>query len=280
MRTLLAALLAALAFALAGCTDADAGSLATSGGGAAPGVAASYTDKTLAEIEALTCAVGEVGYPTDSPHVLLCRSAGTWTYTIEGQEVTPSLIADWPTSVTPGSAPAHWTATDREGMATVEAYGANVRGLFRTLPSAPYTITIRFRARVSDLDYNAAVIIMRQSSDGLARRWGVREYGSGAAGTARIYNLDATWAISGGILDTIPEEAAWGIQCVQIQDDETNVTFSWSRDCVNYSLAYSVGRTTYITANQIGISPYPYQSGTAAGQGTTIQVVSYTETNP
>lgn len=55
-------------------------------GGSSSGGSSSTThlNLTLAQLEALTPAVGDLGKPTDSPYELRCAVAGTWTYYLPG----------------------------------------------------------------------------------------------------------------------------------------------------------------------------------------------------
>lgn len=108
-------------------------------GGAASGAGggATITSDTLATIEALTPGAGDMGYPTDSIYVLICRVAGTWSYTI------PGVYGDLAKPPTSG-----WTAYNSGSVAVAggvrwltlpnEAFGGNGwRGETRAEPSDP-----------------------------------------------------------------------------------------------------------------------------------------------
>lgn len=121
---------------LAGCV-AYADVPETSIGGSGGGGGASNVVGTLAEVEAETCTEGQMGYPSDSLYVLVCRSAGTWSYTIPG--ITGDLTKPPSTG---------WTAYNSGSVATSggirwltlpdEAFAGNGwRGETRAEPSDP-----------------------------------------------------------------------------------------------------------------------------------------------
>ena len=60
------------------------------------GGSSATTDLTRAQIDALTPAVGDVAYPTDgAPYVAICRVAGTWQWTLNGDPVTLPVAGDF-----------------------------------------------------------------------------------------------------------------------------------------------------------------------------------------
>lgn len=105
------------------------------GGGGSGG--STITSDTLANIEALTPTEGDLGFPTDSPYTLICRSAGTWSYRFPGVgfDVTKPPSAGW-------TAYASGSVASSGGMRVLtlpaEAGFPN-RGEYRARPSDPTT---------------------------------------------------------------------------------------------------------------------------------------------
>ncbi len=104
------------------------------------------TDKTLAQLIAAesSCQVGDVGKPTDSPYTLLCRAAGTWSYTYPRAQtdVTPPIATGW-SDMNGG------TGSFSGGIMNVAiaaAAGVDYKGQIRSLPAAPYHIIVGWNA--------------------------------------------------------------------------------------------------------------------------------------
>lgn len=162
----------------------------------------------------------------------------------------PDAVANW-TWVNQGSA----TATDEKGtipLIVPAGAGNNVRGLFKTAPATPWTVTACFSMLLASNSTPSAGLYFRQSSDGKLAAWlftqsaGTQILLSGKYTNATTYSANYTTAQVGA-----PScQTMW----LQIADNGTNRICSWSPNGLDWVAIHTVGRTDFLTADQYGFA--------------------------
>jgi len=126
--------------------------------------------------------------------------------------------------------------------------GNQCRILKKAAPSTPYTITMAYLPLVYSIDYAFCGVGFRQSSDGKLQLLGPG-VGSGHAFRNLTYSSPTSYAGSYGAyllhLNSAP------VHFLRIGDDGTYRTCSISTDGVNFLQFHSVGRTDYLTADEV-----------------------------
>lgn len=126
--------------------------------------------------------------------------------------------------------------------------GINIRARVRSVPSVPYTVTMWLMFHSTRGNNATAGALWRQSSDGkLATAmlytngtqpfWFVSKYTNPTTVSASYLSAEAYY--------TMPV-------CIKLEDDNTNRKVYWSQDGQNFHTLHSVGRTDFLTADQIG----------------------------
>lgn len=128
---------------------------------------------------------------------------------------------------------------------------ASLRILKKSAPAAPYTITAYLKFLLKNSAYALGGLCFRQSSDGKlvvlyfgyinAARLAVVTYSSPTAATAELAGASLS-------LYSLPLDGIW----MRIADDNTNRVYSFSNDGYAWWQLYSEGRTTYLTADEVG----------------------------
>lgn len=130
--------------------------------------------------------------------------------------------------------------------------GPQFRELVKTAPTPPYTITIGFLPLHLSQDFVYPGFIWRQSSDGKLIIVGTRA--NGAAYHTHISKWNSETSFSGVYNDTQWHMPVAMIRWFQLVDDNTNRKVRVSSDGRTWSQLHSVGRTDFLTANQVGIT--------------------------
>lgn len=135
------------------------------------------------------------------------------------------------------------------GVATAGATNLRIRK--KAAPSTPYTITLGFNPNVYPGDFTGCGLLFRQSSDGkvacvrmvhVAANAGFNIHTTkftDASNFSADYNGPLRWPIGHFLF-------------LQISDDGTNRISRVSNDGVNFVQVHSVGRTDFLTANEVG----------------------------
>ena len=229
------------------------------GGGGAPGGGDStYTD-TYANIPAASND-GDLFFPSDGAGVYRDTGAAwaSWGPLMPFTE-PPSAGWSW---VNQGSATIDATKggiylEDATGVAT------EIRGRFRSI-SAPYVVTAAFLRRAHyNANEEAAGICFRQSSDGKLITFQVRQdyviqvtkFSSPGTGVANY--ISTSWPT---VLMPAP------VFVLRIEDDNTNRKCYWSGDGQHFTLIHTVGRTDYLTADEVGFNLYTHNAGVTHGE--------------
>lgn len=215
-----------------------------------------------------TCATGDRYFTSDSIYEFLCTATNTWTPLFQGRKVTLPPTTGWT-----------WvnqeTATVDTAKGCLDLYapataGRDIRLYTRSLPGATYTIT--------------ALVIFNRYPIGPTNIGGLiyRQDSSADFQLVGNYN-DLTW-VSAKWTDPNTPSADYiatngvhhrGPLWIRILDNGTNRVSSFSTDGDNFVTFHSIGRTDFITADQIGIGLEGYNN-----RDTYLRVISWVETTP
>jgi hypothetical protein len=123
----------------------------------------------------------------------------------------------------------------------------NYRIRKKAAPSTPYTITAALLPLVIGQNFQTTGICFRQSSDG--KLVALSQFYDGGF---KLYVTTLNDPTSGNshILQ-LPFDVG-GILWLRIADNGTNRLYSYSRDGQNFTQVYSEGRTTFLTADEVG----------------------------
>ena len=122
----------------------------------------------------------------------------------------------------------------------------DLRILKKAAPSTPYTITAVIRSVQASTNYSSVGLCFRQSSDGKIHSF-ARAAGGGWYSTkwSDASSFSADYAnLPGAYIDPFT---------IRIADDGTNRICSLSPDGENFVVVHSVGRTDYLTADEVGV---------------------------
>lgn len=133
------------------------------------------------------------------------------------------------------------------------ASGNNYRGLYRSAPATPWTLTACFIPILPTANFIQAGVFFRQSSDGKLAVWSLTVDGSSPTKPTLLsgkYTNATTYSAN----YTLNYPMAWG-PCplwLRIADNGTSRICSWSPNGVDWIAFHTVGRTDFLTADQIG----------------------------
>ena len=220
------------------CTIAASGG---SGGGTTLG--------TRAERPAAPSVSGEQYYCTDSHYHYVANSASPWSWQAYymGVPVTEPADADFGTWVNQGS------ATTSEAHGGVRLYvpaqgSANWRMKVKSTPSAPYTIRMAFMATCHPSNYWQAGFVIRQSSDGKFIAYSLTNF---FLSNYQKFNSPTSW--NSNYTADVDIRMLSPFIWVELEDDNTNRIVRISHIGYDYWQFHSVGRTDFITPDQVGI---------------------------
>jgi hypothetical protein len=140
---------------------------------------------------------------------------------------------------------------------------------YRTAPSVPYKITALVIGNCVPANYVYFGLTFRQSSDGKLATFAVTHESSWIWRVQKWTN-STTFSAHYTSVDT---RSLVPYYFLRIEDDNTNRICSFSFDGINFRLIYSVGRTDFLTADQVGLV-LKSQSGT---NGVGMNVISWLE---
>lgn len=134
---------------------------------------------------------------------------------------------------------------------------SNWRMRVKSIPVAPYTVDIAFIANARSLNYQLAGLVLRESGSGKLVTF-TMEYCLSASGQFEICFSDihkySNATTSAGGYSEVQYQGGWGLVFLRIVDDNTNRKFYLSKDGAHFQLMFSVGRTDFITPDQIGFA--------------------------
>ena len=191
-------------------------------------------------------ASGDIWLPTDSFYTCLRYSGSVWAPFIGGRQATLPVSGDF-AWINQGAA----SVDDSKGatiLLGVAGTGNSLR-IRKKAKAAAYTITAAFMPHnVKGSVYNASGLLFRQSSDGKCQTLSIQSYSDGFNLISQKFS-DAT-TYSAEYLRLIIQDAP--IYWLRIADNSTNRICSWSPDGLTWIQVHSVGRTDYLTADEVG----------------------------
>jgi len=234
--------------------------------------AGDYEECTLSEVLDLvgSAAQGDILYRGASDWTRLAAGTNGHYLKTQGAAANPTWAA------VSGGSPGHFNITtftapsdtgyswDNQGSATLTDNtshlvlacgsdgGASLHVRYKTAPATPYVITAVLMSNFYvDTGTNPqAGLVFRESGSGKIQIFGPAVFGGGA-----YYQLMA-WTSSSSFSSSTFQYKIPGMQCavawLRIADDGSNKKFSVSNDSVNWQEVFSHGRTTFLTADQIG----------------------------
>jgi hypothetical protein len=142
-------------------------------------------------------------------------------------------------------------------------FSAGVALEVRSAPSTPYTIEAAFLAVVNgDPASSGPALFFRESSSGKIIIWRLL-----FAGSIGLHKWDNPTAYNSQYVNVaIPQQVLGAVIWLRIQDDGVNRTVALSADGQNWLNVHAVGRTDFLTADQVGWGcEVSSMSGRAAG---------------
>jgi hypothetical protein len=119
----------------------------------------------------------------------------------------------------------------------------------KAAPATPYTVTVAFLPALINLNFQAAGLVFRESSSGkivtfmLDAGTGIMNLSSQKWTNATTFS--ASYSVQSKTLSA-------GLTWLRIADNGTNRILSYSSDGKNFIVYHTVGRTDFLTANEIG----------------------------
>lgn len=153
------------------------------------------------------------------------------------------------------------------GPGTAASHAMRVRK--KAAPQAPYTITAAFLFNTNGVQNAHAGLCLRESATGKYHVINAYTGSSGFTWSVQKYSNETTWTANYTTGNALATSPCW----FRITDDGTNRISSLSADGQNWIPVHSVGRTDYLTPNEVGFYVSSY-STLAAG----IVLISWKET--
>jgi hypothetical protein len=152
------------------------------------------------------------------------------------------------------------------------ALGANYRILKRAAPATPYVVTGALFLGFGKWQFNGAGMGWRQSSDGKFVMFEATNGGSNT-GDIRVYKWNSPTSASAAYRSRNTVISANSLMWFRIQDDGTDRKTYWSNDGANFVLFHTVGRTDFMTADEVIIGVNT--ESTTAGENAVLTLVSW-----
>ena len=141
--------------------------------------------------------------------------------------------------------------------------GENVRILKKAAPSAPYTITAAFRRLLNPVSSRQwCGLVFRESSSSKLSCFAQNIFASdNTFDSASVYRFSDEVTFDSMPFARTPMVGSRDLIWARIEDDNTNRKYYVSLDGTNWRLLFSEGRTTFLTADEVGLCLAPYGSG-------------------
>ena len=124
-----------------------------------------------------------------------------------------------------------------------------MRAIYKTAPATPYTVTVGFQGVHNNVDGGHIFDGWRNSSTGYLA---IIRYRREANPTIRSSKYTSATVFSADYnSNNYPTLSAGAMLWYQLTDDGSNRTVSVSNDGLNWVLIHSVGRTDFVTGDQI-----------------------------
>jgi hypothetical protein len=193
---------------------------------------------------------------------------------------------NWPALVVPALTDYTWVnqgtasaATDTEALVmTVPEVGTtNERLLVKTAPATPYTITALIRGCMRPRQFLGFGLVFRESSTGRLHTWGTESDSSGSTPQIPLKSTKWTNPTTYNSDYRIIPYNEMNLYWLRIADDGTNRICSVSANGKNFIDVHSVGRTDFLTADQVGWVASANNFGASPAFSTFIELLSWVE---
>lgn len=125
----------------------------------------------------------------------------------------------------------------------------NLRVRKKAAPSTPYTITAAFLLNLVTEAETAAGLVFRQASDGKLITYFINR---GSSNSMLSQDMGSATSFSGSNAALTFIDGVGSVIWLQISDNGTNRIMRWSMDGYNFTQFFSEGRTTFLTATEVG----------------------------
>jgi hypothetical protein len=150
-------------------------------------------------------------------------------------------------------------------LSSVAGVGGGFRIRKKAAPGTPWGVRIRFIPGIIAEDFCSVGLVMRQSSDGKIATF-MLEYNAARIIVARTYSSPTVFNATIGL--PVPYDFSHAVFGLQMEDNGTNRVWSMLADGKNPLVLATEGRTSYMTADEMG---YAFQVINATyGGGMTI----------
>lgn len=130
------------------------------------------------------------------------------------------------------------------------ASGTNLRIRKKAAPSTPYTVTAIILPALFGINFTSCGLVFRQSSDGKLIVFNIVHNGEW---TLNVEKFNSPTSFSASYVSVARfSGASGGPVFFRIADNGTNRICSWSADGENWYVVHTVGRTDFLTANEVG----------------------------
>jgi hypothetical protein len=167
-------------------------------------------------------------------------------------------------------------AKDAIVLSDVMAASDNTRLRVKSAPSTPYTITMLLVGTFVPRAFVGVVAAFRDSVSGKIIRFAC--YGPNNTGgqiDISVDKMNSPTSFNSSYSVNVPMGApiAW----FRLKDDGTNRSCHFSRDGQNFAQLHSVGRTDFLTANQVGFGVQNFNNAGGANFTTIATLLSWKE---
>jgi hypothetical protein len=131
----------------------------------------------------------------------------------------------------------------------------------KAAPSPPYTITAALSVNfgcTTNSGFAFAGLAWRQSSDGKLVRFGVEQYGAATSAALAVAKFTSATVFSASYVSAVNSPIYRPFTFLRLVDDNTNRKCQISSDGQNWLTVHSVGRTDFMTADEVGYFVDPY----------------------
>lgn len=189
---------------------------------------------------------GRLHFPTDAAHIARDDGSGWDPYGPAFLFTPPPIVSTW-TWINQGSASAT-DAGDAIQLVGTATSTASLRILKRTAPATPYTITAAFLMRMYKVATNNGGLCWRQSSDGKVITFPF----IGNNGELGVTKYNSPTSANSNYTYNTPSLSIAPMLWLRIADNGTNRICSWSPDGQNWLVVHTIGRTDFMTADEVG----------------------------
>lgn len=127
--------------------------------------------------------------------------------------------------------------------------GDQLRCRVKAYPAAPFSVVMGFMPVIVEANFFNCGLVIRDSAGGACASFGIGAANTGSSINGVKWNSVSSYNANYYSLQISPY---LGMQFLKYTDDNTNRIISWSADGEVFVDIFSVGRTDFLTPNQIG----------------------------